>query len=989
VKRSLLVALLAGILGAAGGVDRLAAQAPDERWRTLDTPHFHVHFTPELEPLARRAAVRAETAYAELGREFVAPPRGRIDLVIADNVDFANGFATPFPTNRVVVYAHAPVDNRSLAFYDDWLELVITHELFHIFHLDYARGLPKRLRTLFGRSPLLFPHLFLPGWTIEGLATYWESRLTEAGRVNDTMHEMALRTAILEGSFFPIDRATGPPTRWPGGATPYVYGSLFVEHLAERAGPDATGRFTERLGGMPVPYLGNERAARDAFGTGFRRAWTEWRDSLQTRYTAQADSLRAAGVTEPEVVSEAGRFAHHPRYAPDGSLAFAAYTGREEPQTRVIDPAGRERVLARRSSIGPSTWLPDGSLVSAQIEPRGPYRRFSDLQRIAPDGRRTRLTRGARLLEPDAAPDGRRIVAVRSAAGATSLVTVDLRTGAERTLSEPSPDVHWSLPRWSPDGGLIAVVRWRPGGYRDVVVLDSAGRTVREVTADRAVDDAPAWSPDGRFLVFSSDRTGITNLYAWEVETGRLRQLTRVLSGAFEPDVSPDGRWIAFAWYTADGYRIARIPWNPADGRPAASPRPEAAATVAAPDPTAATDAPARPYRPWRSLRPTAWIPLADLVDADPDLGAGVGAALAGVDVIGRHAYGAYALFRPRGGRTDAEATYRYTGLGLPILDGSLSQEWTVAARRVRLQDGRELPGALLQRERRAGLGATWTRPRAFSFAWLSTAADVRDLDQALTDPGPAEQIGVRLRDFPLDVGLALAVGRSSVRGYDFSISAEDGWLASLSAEGRRYTRPFAGETETGQYLRLVGRTRAFRPVEAWGFARHALAVRAAAGADLGSRSPGFGVGGASGAASPLPSAFALPFGGGLLFPVRGYPEGSQRGDRAASATAEYRFPLALVERGMGTAPFFLDRLWGDVFVDAGGAWCDAACGRFIGAPERPRPLASVGAELGVDLDVGYHAGVALRGGLALPLRAAAPGEGRPAQLYLRFGRSF
>ncbi|MDQ3556912.1 MAG: hypothetical protein M3409_09060, partial [Gemmatimonadota bacterium] len=118
-------------------------------------------------------------------------------------------------------------------------------------------------------------------------------------------------------------------------------------------------------------------------------------------------------------------------------------------------------------------------------------------------------------------------------------------------------------------------------------------------------------------------------------------------------------------------------------------------------------------------------------------------------------------------------------------------------------------------------------------------------------------------------------------------------------------------------------------------------------------------------------------------------PEGSQRGDRAASATAEYRFPLALVERGMGTAPFFLDRLWGDVFVDAGGAWCDAACGRFIGAPERPRPLASVGAELGVDLDVGYHAGVALRGGLALPLRAAAPGEGRPAQLYLRFGRSF
>jgi ABC-type nitrate/sulfonate/bicarbonate transport system substrate-binding protein len=92
----------------------LAAQLPpDAEWRTLDTEHFRVHFTPELEPLARRAAERAETAYAALSDVLVRPPNGRIDLVVSDNVDFANGYATPIPGNRIVVFAHPPWTRRS------------------------------------------------------------------------------------------------------------------------------------------------------------------------------------------------------------------------------------------------------------------------------------------------------------------------------------------------------------------------------------------------------------------------------------------------------------------------------------------------------------------------------------------------------------------------------------------------------------------------------------------------------------------------------------------------------------------------------------------------------------------------------------------------------------------------------------------------------------------------------------------------------------
>ncbi|HVZ76396.1 MAG TPA: hypothetical protein VG818_00275, partial [Gemmatimonadaceae bacterium] len=89
-------ALCALLIAAAGARPARAQLAPDADWHTIVTPHFRVHFAPPLETAARRAAADAEVAYAQLSRE-LTPPRGPIDLVISDDVDLTNGYATPFP----------------------------------------------------------------------------------------------------------------------------------------------------------------------------------------------------------------------------------------------------------------------------------------------------------------------------------------------------------------------------------------------------------------------------------------------------------------------------------------------------------------------------------------------------------------------------------------------------------------------------------------------------------------------------------------------------------------------------------------------------------------------------------------------------------------------------------------------------------------------------------------------------------------------------
>jgi Tol biopolymer transport system component len=244
-----------------------------------------------------------------------------------------------------------------------------------------------------------------------------------------------------------------------------------------------------------------------------------------------------------------------PAVGADGSVAYAS-SRRAGPGIYVRGPDGTQALWSAASGqVAAPAWSPDGKTIVFQIVANGEARlmiggRGETARAITPAAvdvfpfRPAWLSSGEILYTSDGKV---KLIGPAGESGGTIPFEAKLafaRPAYRRAVhpfdpSAASPVRGLVSPAISPDGRTIAFV-----ALGDLWSL-TAGK-LSQLTNDPSVENDPQWSPDGRQLVFASDRGGVSDLWLRDVASGAERQLTKNLGGVALPSWSPDGKRIVF-----------------------------------------------------------------------------------------------------------------------------------------------------------------------------------------------------------------------------------------------------------------------------------------------------------------------------------------------------------------------------------------------------------------------------------------------------------
>lgn len=968
MKRGLLFALLLSLAPTAS--EAATIYDPEVTYKTLTTPNFYVMFPEGYGHIALRAAQIAEDTRPYLIERYEWEPDGRIAIVINDQTDFANGSATIFPYKIITLFVTAPTRISGLEEYDDWLSTVLVHEMAHIFHLDMAYGLPWIGRLLLGKYVSM--NVYNPGWVTEGLAVYEETVSSGTGRGRSTYVDMVLRTAALEDRFPPIDQGYRGYPNWPFSNIAYFFGGRFQLWLREKYGEEKLLDYHQTMAGNPIPYV-TYIGAKLNFGTSMESLWLAFEKDVKERAALDIERVKTStlAVSEPKRLTFHGGESVGPRITPDGKqIVYSTSSPVDGPRVRRMNIDGTDDeplvndTLSQAISFGPkgkSFYFQQTEINQRFYQHNSVYRydterssfskvKLADTKKykafLAPSG-------SLRARDPDLTRDGKRMVFVQTPKGSNRLVVANIDDDGvsihPKEIVPALPGVQMSNPRFSPDGKTIAVSRYTRG-RRDIVLYDLEGKLLDQITDDRAQDTDPTFTADGRWLVFSSDRTGFYNLYAYELATKTLRQITNVTTGTFQPDISPDGTTIVYRGYSADGFDVYRLPFEPERGPIVTDlfePKPDAVDTRPRNwPPQNAGSAPIPPPAPFSDVPlpktlPDGWdigaysaldtiLPFNDNWNLFPAAGANEREIFGSLSHFGSDAMNthSYALGLTYGTLTNflggaarytndvLEPTFTVSGVAEAVsfqnvlfVESDPTQPCPFGDVPLDLDDGRRIcdgnQGAIYNERRLRGqfsIGLPVLQRHFISASYIFERRDALDTLPAGTIENVLPSAGNYAR-------VQLGYSYANFRAFPYSISVERGpsfgiALSALSKGLGSDFEQFQITTEARYYLDLPWRIR--------GLNNHVLATRLGIGLGIGrERANLFRLGGVAGASAITTTTDDF-------YGLRGLASGALRGTGVISGSTEYRAPLFRVDRGIGTLPFTLRVVHAAAFVDYG-----------------------------------------------------------------------
>jgi Tol biopolymer transport system component len=561
-KKCFLSAVITFILfcnAALYGFGKNKVEYKDFSWKYYRVQHFEVYFSQNQGALPIIATQWIENAYEALQLDFSFTPKDRFPLIIYESPNsFAQtnivgdiipegvgGFTTQIK-NKIVV----PFDGS----YNDFRH-VLHHELVHAFQFSI-------LFDQFGSSFLAGSNAQLPLWFAEGLAEYLSSGW-------NTEADMFLMDATIFGS-------VGIPGSEMNGYMAYKGGQSFFTFLASSRGEKLFTLLLSRF----KEIKNVERSFKDVYGKTPEELGEEWRTELKRLYWPEIGrrkdpSKNSVAITHHE--KDRTNFNLKPRISPDGTKL--AYFSDLRDFTRIlvrnrkgdiIQEVGQSGFAGSFESFHPfrsgMCWSPQSDKLAFVSSNNG-----QDELRLI-DIKKKKLLKTYRpglssVYSPDWSSNGADIVFCGTDKGYSDLFIYNIGSGSLTRLTKdifPEAD-----PRFTRDGRGIVFSRQDTCGTARQSALDRRKNPVQlwyidladthstQLTFSLGRKKAPCFSPDGKFIMYVSDRNGIDNLYIAPLKNpDSAKALTDVIGGISDPDWAKDSSTLVYCLFQKGGWDV-------------------------------------------------------------------------------------------------------------------------------------------------------------------------------------------------------------------------------------------------------------------------------------------------------------------------------------------------------------------------------------------------------------------------------------------------
>ena len=579
------LAVLAAAVALLPGPARAEEAASPLGLTAVDTADLRLVFpSPTLDYLEPHALRTFANSIAWQRRVFGWVPSERTTVLLKDFSDWGNASASATPVNGLT-FDIAPL---SLAFEtypaSERLYSLMNHELVHVATMDVSSAGDRFWRAaLLGKiypsaqhpesllwSYLTVPRFNVPRWYLEGSATFMETWMGGGlGRAQGGYDEMVFRAMVRDGARFydPLGLVSlGTRVDFQVGVNAYLYGTRFFTWLALAHGPEKVVAWLRRDPGSSAYYAAQ---FEHVFGLTLDRAWQDWiafEKDFQTRNLAEVRKHPVTPFQElvPRAVGSVSR-AHFD--AASGTLYGAfRYPGVVEHVGALDVKTGRIRRLADVKGamlykVTSLAWDPKGETLFYTSDNYA----LRDVRALdVRTGEERLLLEDQRIGELAFDGAGQALWGVRHASGLATLVRIPAPYREwSQVLTFPYGVVPYDLDV-SPDGKLLSASTSEVNGDQYLRVWELAklqagdAKPLSEFRFGQSVPEGFVFSPDGRWLYGTSYYTGVSNVFRYEVATGKVDAVTNAESGFFRPVPLPDGRLVVFH-YTGEGFVPAML----------------------------------------------------------------------------------------------------------------------------------------------------------------------------------------------------------------------------------------------------------------------------------------------------------------------------------------------------------------------------------------------------------------------------------------------